>query len=242
MSLANTAQRFQALDQLVPLRMRLPLRYHVQRVLGALEPEMALLPGLIGSVRGRTAVDIGANLGIYTYALARQGVSVHAFEPQPACCAVIAAWAGPRRDIAIHNVGLADEVGELTLRTPLISQKAVPTRASFLNDEHDCISSSVKVITLDSANLTDVAFIKIDVEGFEMSVLRGATSLLATYTPVLLVEIDRTRHDQGSFGEITGLLDSFGYRMYYCEEGQLVECTGTAWHAPTRFYNFIFKV
>ena len=115
MGLSAYARRLQTLERLLQLRVRLPLRYRAQQVLRSLEPEIALLPSLLASRPGGVAVDVGANVGIYTYALARLGVRVHALEPQPSCCEVIQAWAAGSRLgglVTVHNVAAGAEGGD----------------------------------------------------------------------------------------------------------------------------------
>ena len=112
--LAELARRAQGLVNLLPLRWHLPVRYFVQRATGGLEPEFALLPMLVP--RDRLALDIGANMGVYSYALASLAPKVHAFEPQAGCCAVITAWAArSARHVEVHNAGVGSSRGELVL-------------------------------------------------------------------------------------------------------------------------------
>lgn len=241
MFLTKIAKKLQGLDHLIPISMRLPLRFRVQAMLGELETEVGLLPELLAGARGRVALDIGANLGIYTYALYRMGMKVHAFEPQPACCAVINAWAEPKSSITVHNTGVGSAPGELVLHIPVVGGVPVPTRASFQEfDGKKSIQLHVPVIDLDSTSIADIAFIKIDVEGFELQVLQGALGLLARSRPILLVEIDRERQDQESFGVIIRLLSGLDYRCHVYEKGKLTDCSSSPWSVAAHHYNFIF--
>lgn len=240
MLLTQIAKNLQGLDRLLPISMRLPLRFRVQSMLGELEPEVALLPKLLAGARGRVALDIGANLGIYTYALCQMGMEVHAFEPQPACCAVINAWAENKPSITVHNTGVGSGPGELVLHIPVVGGVPMPTRASFQEFDEESIQLRVPVTTLDSTPIADIAFIKIDVEGFELQVLQGALGILGKSHPILLVEIDRERHDQESFGVIIRLLSGLGYRSHVYEKGKLTDCSGAPWAVSAHHYNFIF--
>lgn len=94
--------------------------------------------------------------------------------------------------------------------------------------------------TLDSHELTDVGFIKIDVEGLEAAVLLGAQHTLEAYHPTMLVEIDRARHTQDSFLGVHALLRKWGYTAHVCEAGELVACRDV-WDASNRHINFIFE-
>lgn len=235
-ALTRLAQRVQGLENLAPRAWRLPLRYHGQRLVGGLEPEMALLERLVPN-RG-IALDIGANHGIYAYALSRLSRVVHCFEPLTECCRYIQDYHAA--NITVHNTALADRAGELQLHVPLIGGRAVYTRASLDRPKGPYESRRVQVRTLDSHELTDVGFIKIDVEGLEAAVLLGAQHTLEAYHPTMLVEIDRARHTQDSFLGVHALLRKWGYTAHVCEAGELVACRDV-WDASNRHINFIFE-
>ncbi len=73
----------------------------------------------------------------------------------------------------------------------------------------------IRMLTLDSLDLQDVDFIKVDVEGFEENVLRGGEATLATWRPIVIVEQKRTM--AARFGlPILGAVDflkSLGYSV-----------------------------
>ena len=71
------------------------------------------------------------------------------------------------------------------------------------------------MVTLDSLHLADVSIIKIDCEGFEMAVLRGAEETLARWKPVVVVEQKKGHAQKYGFGETDAVpyLESMGYRV-----------------------------
>jgi len=235
-TLSRLAQRFQGIENIAPRAWRLPLRYHGQRLVGGLEPEMGLLEQL--APKDCTALDVGANHGIYAYALSRFVRSVHCFEPLAECCRYIRD--SRAANVTVHNVALSDRAGELELHIPILNGHAVYTRASLDCPKGLSESRHVEVKTLDSYGMTDVGFVKIDVEGLEASVLRGAKRLLETCHPNLLVEIDRARHSQDSFLAVHTTLQAFGYQAYVCEAGKLKPCRD-AWNESEYRVNFIFQ-
>ena len=233
--LSRLAQRYQSIENLAPRAWRLPLRYHGQKLVGGLEPEMALLDRLVP--KGCVALDIGANHGIYAYALSRLAHSVIGFEPLAECCRYIRG--NHTTNITMHNVALSDHPGELQLHVPIIGGHAVYTRASLDRPDGPYESRRVQVRTLDSYGLDSVGFVKIDVEGLEAAVLRGAQHTLETQHPNLLVEIDHARHNRDSFLAVHASLHALGYATHVCKAGELVACQD-AWNASAQHVNFIF--
>ena len=136
-------------------------------------------------------MDIGANHGLYSYALNRLGLSVEAFEPQPWCVRTIRAWAGER--VNVHQVGLSDVEGTLALRMPVVDGTRFTGYATFGAVEGESEVIEVPVRRLDDFGFTAVSFVKVDVEGHEARVLRGGEQTIAACRPTLLVEIEQ-RH------------------------------------------------
>lgn len=167
------------------------------------------------NLEGATAIDIGANRGIYSYWLHRRvGATgrVIAFEPQPELQTHLAelrdSFGLSRMEIV--GAGLSSERGELTLRR----RKSHWGGASFdLHPEErdDLESIPVEVTTLDdylaSRNLdAPVRFIKCDIEGHELPALRGSTRTLAEDRPDLLFEChDAANPDCAVFAFLRGL-------------------------------------
>lgn len=234
-ALASIAQRFQSVENAIPRRWRLPVRYHGQRLVGGLEPEMALLRQLVKP--GGIALDIGANHGVYAYALSKIASIVHCFEPLTECCRYIRDYGSPK--ITVHNVALSDQGGNLQLYVPIMKGRTVYTRASLDRPPSPCELRNVDVQTLDSFALPHVDFMKIDVEGLEASVLRGGHRTIEAHHPALLVEIDRSRHTMESFMGVHRWLDERGYTAYVCTAGRQAKCVDP-WAEGIRHINFIF--
>lgn len=159
---------------------------------GVYEPELAALFADI--VRpGDIAIDVGANIGLHAIVLAAhvgpRGV-VHAFEPLPAAADVLQASIdanafGDR--LRLHRVALSDAPGELTLwigEGGGVTSSLIPNR--WLAGE-----VTVPVSTLDDVLLQRLdrapRLVKIDVEGKEPDVLRGARKLFERFPPEYLV-------------------------------------------------------
>ena len=193
----------------VPRRLVMPLRFGYRRLLGRLDRELQLLPVLVGA--RATALDIGANVGLYTYALARWFTRVEAFEPLPESAAVIEAYGAP--NVRVHRVALSARRGTGVLHVPLEGGRTNSQRASFASGVEGK-AVEVPLETVDHFEFENVSFMKIDVEGHELEVLKGAVQTLAAHRPVLLVEIER-RHLDFPMENVFAFLDGIGYRGYF---------------------------
>ncbi len=162
--------------------------YKIAKEARRAEPELAILRELVPP--GRTAVDVGANRGIYSYALSRIAARVEAFEPNPALARFVAGKL--KRRVRVHAVALASRAGTGTLHVPN-TDKGVPLHLlGSLGNVHatqDIARIEVPLATLDGFALADVGFIKIDVEGSELDVIAGAARTIARDRPHLLVEL-----------------------------------------------------
>lgn len=196
-----------ALHTLVPSRWRLPVRYRLMQVSGTLEPELVRLTDYIEP--GHVTIDVGANHGVWSYRLARVSTRVEAFEPQPWCADTLQAWASPR--VSVHRVGLSDADGELQLAVPQSGGLPLTSRATFEDAPADWPRVAVPVCRLDDFGFTDVGFVKIDVEGHERAVLRGAAETLRRERPVLVIEVEQRHLGDTPIDEVLDGIEALGY-------------------------------
>jgi FkbM family methyltransferase len=166
-------------------------------------------------------IDVGANSGIYSALALRQRRWVVAFEPVPA--EAIRLRRLIRNHGVVHQVALSDYCGTAALHVPYVASGAVTTRSSLVADIDGDLPHrdvAVKVATLDSFNLPDVAFMKIDVEGHELSVLKGGVETISRTRPNLLVEVEESRVP-GCFMGVSDLLMSLGYCGFWFDGERL---------------------
>jgi FkbM family methyltransferase len=228
---------------LLPAAWQIPLRYYYRRAFD-LDRELSLVPGLVRP--GSRAIDVGANLGVYTYALWKLGAEVEAFEPLSSMAAGLRAFARPR--IRVHEVALSSTPGRQKLHFPTGDHGTLDLGRGSLSSSSTLQGGvEVTVRTLDEYDFTDVSFIKIDVEGHESAVLEGASRTLAKNRPNLLVEIEQ-RHLAVPVGTVLkGLLDQ-DYQGYFVQRGQLKSIKDFSWEThqrdvldtPDYVNNFIF--
>ena len=206
-----------AIRNLLPAGRRLGYEFLAARLTGRLEPELLHLDRITRG--GRLALDIGANQGFFSYALARSFERVIAFEPNPTIAADLRAYRSPRIRIESVALSAADGRGELFL--PEMQGVEQHGWASFdrnnLPDATSVKALDVSIRSLDSYGLTDLDFVKIDVEGHEPEVLAGATGTLRRNRPVILAEVKAANRER-----VLALLSELGYAPRRFRDGAVV--------------------
>jgi FkbM family methyltransferase len=179
--------------------------------------------------RGQVAVDIGCHKGAYTYWMRRSvGASgaVYAFEPQPKQVAYLReAFSAMRYDnVELVPVAVSDRTGQTTLHVPAMSTHfaSLETRSEERGARSELM---VDVTTLDdffesSKQRRPPNFLKIDVEGHELSVLNGARRTLQQHHPIILVECEARHRSDHDVRPVFDLLQSLGYTGSFFQSGQ----------------------
>ncbi|MEY4510088.1 MAG: hypothetical protein RLZZ450_2210 [Pseudomonadota bacterium] len=172
------------------------------------EPEFSLFPQLCAP--HSTVVDVGANFGMASYWLTRLAQRCVAFEPIPRLARALQRGFGS--SLELHNVALSDSRGDAELIIPRISPglSTIETKNGL---SARALAGAERILVpkrrLDEFHLTNVSFIKIDVEGHEEAVLRGAHALLRRERPSLLIELEE-RHNPGCIDRVRDLLGAHG--------------------------------
>ena len=197
------------------------LSFNIARHNRHFEPEYWLLPQLCD--RNAVSIDVGGNTGVFAYYLARLSREVQVFEPNPICLAQLSRVR--TRNMIVHSVGLSDRRGEAVIRfDPRNTGVGTVEAKNPLTDNLGITSIAehkIGIATLDDFDLHEVAFMKVDVEGHEPSVLRGASRLLEREQPNLLIECE-LRHNPTAFSEIHSLLAAVGYTCWRLHQGRLI--------------------
>jgi FkbM family methyltransferase len=205
-----------------PVRRLLMTRRFRDEVERTGEAEMLYLPDWVGP--GDLAIDVGANLGGYTYELSRLSGHVIAFEPNPAMASAIGSLHLP--GVVVRPEALSDISGEITLHIPHGQKHVLASIELGVVAGEECATVTVPTAPLDSLELNGVRFIKIDVEGAEERVLKGASATIARERPILLVEIEE-RHNVGGLRRIDDSLSAIGYKGWFL--------TNAEWQPLSRF-------
>lgn len=192
-------------------------------------------PGVLGPIFSKigsselVAVDVGANVGIFTRYLSRHFAETHAVEPIPHLARRLMAIA-PRK-VKIHNCALGAADGEITIRTPVdaLGRRMDALSTAALQNDFALFGHDQSVATVvQQARLSElftsnarVGFVKIDVEGFENEVLAGATELIKRDHPIFLIEISKTHNP--SFEEALKFLEKLGYKGYSITDNAILD-------------------
>lgn len=170
---------------------------------------------------GGTAVDVGGHKGAYTYWMARRvgpRGTVLTVEPQPGMVELLHASvpSGWKHRVHIIEAAASDHAGQAVMKVRPHSSHGA-TLDEF-EEGAQFASLAVRLVTIDQivndARCERVDFIKIDAEGHEIAVLRGAMSSVARFKPALLIESEARTHDGTNEHLLTldGMLSPHGYR------------------------------
>jgi len=158
-------------------------------------------------------VDVGANFGLTAlaaFSAVGSGGQVHAFEPHPRIFSFLVGnieFNGAQAVVTPYNLAIGERPGTVFL---------TDERADDQNRvSSDATGVRVPMSTLDDAasRLPPVALLKIDVEGYEKFVLRGATQTLARTACVYFESSDKLAQHGHALGEIVEMLASHGFEV-----------------------------
>lgn len=198
------------------------------------EPELAILDRMVRA--GSVVADVGANLGSYTLQLSRivgPDGKVLALEPIPRTAALLDHFVkrlAPHRNVEVINAAAGESEGRAEMFLP--REGGLPNFyvASLLSiHEGPTSTTAVQVTTLDVQRKKldrPISFIKIDAEGAELMVLRGAREVILKDRPVLLCEIGESAR-AGLYGaaDVEDWLVAHRYRLHQLVGGEILACS-----------------
>lgn len=221
---------------LTDLRVIIDTRYPIEREMlsGVYDPStLAVIDKFVRS--GDCCLDVGANVGAITLALAKRvapGGKVFAFEPGPVqyqrLQGNLKLNPALRDVVELLNMGLSDRAGSLRW----IEDSQNPGNAGCLG-----VSSGEPVpgTTIDTFfhihPPRSLRFVKIDVEGMEYEVIKGGLETWRTYQPVLYYETQKgfeALRGMPLFSRIETMLRNIGYGLYRLDADGMVRKTGGA--------------
>jgi FkbM family methyltransferase len=167
------------------------------------EPEIRRLDDVCG--RGGTMIDIGGWYGPWTRRLRHRAGQVVVIEPTP-LHGVLRRTLPP--SVEVIAAAASDRCGEAELWVPPADTGTRGVSSLHRRDIHG-ESITVPLVRVDDLGLSQVTFIKIDVDGHEVPVLRGAETVIKQDQPRLLVEVEQRIQP---VGDVISLMRGYGYR------------------------------
>lgn len=191
--------------------------------------------------KGDLCFDVGANVGKFTKVFLKLGAKVVCVEPQEACLQQLYKLFGDNKNVFIVGkaVGECEGYGELMI---CVEAPAISTMSSKWKNEgrfskgHKWTKQNkVPVTTLDALILSYglPKFCKIDVEGFEESVLKGLTK------PIPFVSFEFTREFFDDARKCINYLLSIGRAEFNCTLGESMKFLFPKWVTPDELYEKI---
>jgi len=176
------------------------------------EPETAVLIDLLLPQKG-VFFDVGANWGHFSlYAASQKGFAgqIHSFEPMPSTFKDLVASikeTGLERVITAHNLALSDSAGGARMIIP----DGVHSGLAMISSESAGIP--MHLARLDALDLPKPDLIKIDVEGHEAAMIRGAAATISASRPMILFESAARGPLEDIFNPFFEL-DRLGYQFF----------------------------
>jgi FkbM family methyltransferase len=139
------------------------------------------------------ALDCGAHVGTWTRILAEQFIHVWAIEPAADCYACLVENTKGMEGVFLLNAALGEQEGYATLCDDITRPGNTGSRYTLPSfgavGAEGAPGQPVKVITIDSLGFGTIDFVKIDVEGNELAVLKGGHNSFLKFKPTIIMEV-----------------------------------------------------
>lgn len=165
----------------------------------------------------KNVVDVGAAVGLYSTFWADKCRHLYAFEAVPVVFEQTKKFAEKFDNVTAINKAVSDFEGTAEF---FVDDKRL-SNSSFQNLV-DGPAIEVPVTTLDASGIDNVGFLKIDVEGVELRVLKGGEQMIDRDRPVCMIEI-YPKFNEGPVSETFKFLFNKGYACHYNARGKSLE-------------------
>jgi len=197
-------------------------RYHIDK------KEIAYIIDSVNS--GDQVADIGAHKGGYLYWLQKKVGSegkCYAFEPQPKLFSYLSKMKKlmDYKHVVLENLGMSSNSGTSKIFVPRDSETSPSATLNPEQDQDSFLSYDIKTDTLDSYfydNEIRLVFLKIDVEGHELDVLKGGKNLITYYSPSILMECESRHLKNHSVTDVFDFLTDLQYRGFFFLKGDII--------------------
>ncbi len=166
-------------------------------------------------------IDVGAHYGIFSLSFSqRPDSTAYALEPSPTAFEILEhhVTANPSSSVRAYSIAASSSDRNINM---------VPDSSDHLIvSEQGNLGVSIDAITLDDFVLNQKIspdVIKIDVEGYELDVLKGAKQILVDLSPLIFLEIhpDALVKNGASVEEVISLLNDLGYKFFGSRGGKI---------------------
>ena len=167
---------------------------------------------ILKKIKFNTTVDIGANNGYFTNMLLKVSKKVISFEP------IIYLYQlnlklFKNKNVTFYNLALGDKKSYGKINIPRDNDP----ESSLINKFKNSYIQKVKISTGDEILQSKrIDFIKIDVEGYELFVLKGLKKIIKKNLPIFLIEIEK-RHNK-NYKEIFNYMINHNYKIFYLDK------------------------
>ena len=167
--------------------------------------------------KNMNSIDIGSNIGSFTYFFSLKSNSVFAFEPNPFCYKIF--LKRKIRNSILYKFALSKNCFKTKLFFPeknigcgTIEKENIKTM--YMKNKNYIKKMEVDVKTLDAFNFKSVSLIKIDVEGHEFDVLKGSIKTINNNLPSFVIEIEE-RHKKRNIKKISKFFSKKNYFGFF---------------------------
>jgi FkbM family methyltransferase len=201
-------------------RMKIDWHKHRSFIYGTWEPEVGRAISEVVS-EGNVAIDIGAHSGFYTLLLSklvgREGMVI-AFEPLPENFRML------EENIRLNQCSRIKPINKAVMDRSCKMELSIPDKESLLVAGPVVNGNRGKTVTVEAVSIDDfmydlkspVHFIKMDVEGAEGLILRGAIKTIEMYHPIMFIEIHHfDGYDENN--EVVALLNGLRYEIHWLD-------------------------
>lgn len=184
------------------------------------DPELLLLGNFLH--KDDIAFDIGTNVGEYTYVLERYvgSENVYSFEPIPALFKTLKKRF---KNVIVEPMALSNKSGSSQFKIPIINGIVFQTRGKLDLGITEPGETNYEIIEVQCNTIDEyvnrkaipmIKFLKIDVEGHEVQVLKGGIKTINRSRPIMLIEIEQ-RHHLVPIDTIFEFIKELGYEIKF---------------------------
>lgn len=160
----------------------------------------------------RTAIDIGANIGLWSRDICKTFKKAILFEPFPKNIECLKKNLETFNNFEILEVALSNESGKIDLHYNDNNVGESTIRKNKLANFQDSMKVDVK--RLDDYSFNEIDYIKIDVQFHELEVIQGAINTLTNNNPVLCIESARRNQEELEYvRSFASILEKLQYKI-----------------------------